>query len=75
MVGTQNIHTSGTIWTEQVIFKNTCLYAYTYMNAVTYNGRISHEFEGKQEMVYGRVLREDMEMSNVIIILESQKIK
>jgi hypothetical protein len=37
MISIENIHVDITIQPEQVIFKNVCVYTYTYMNAIMMN--------------------------------------
>jgi hypothetical protein len=43
----ENIHTSNTVRIQQVIFRNIYAHTYTYMHAITINGKRSHQFGGK----------------------------
>lgn len=62
---------------EQGIFRNIHGYTYTHASthAVTINERRRYEFAGERGEVYGRIWREKMGWSKVVIILQSQKLR
>lgn len=72
-----NRHTNNATCTEQGIFRNIHGYTYTHasMHAVTINERRRYEFAGERGEVYGRIWREKMGWSKVVIILQSQKLR
>ena len=45
------------MWTQQVIFRNICVYAHTYTHAITISEKRGHEFEREKGGAYGRLRR------------------
>lgn len=64
------IHASKLYELNQTIFKNTYIYMYVCMHAISINKKRGHEIEGEWGVgrVYGRVWREEKKGRNVIIV-------
>lgn len=48
IIGPESIHMCDIIHIEQAIVRNTYVYIYTYMHAITSNGKRGHQFEREQ---------------------------
>lgn len=48
VVSPENTHASNILQTEQVVFRNTYVYAYTYVNTIAISEKRRHVSEGEQ---------------------------
>ena len=55
MASPESIHSSSSIQTEHVLFRDICMYVYTYICVTTTNEERGHEFEREQGRVYEKV--------------------
>lgn len=69
MENPENIHTSNTMQTDQVIFSNIYVYTYVYMNITKIIEKRCHEFDREQRLAYGRVRRNEKEGEDDVIII------
>lgn len=69
MENPENIHTSNTMQTDQVIFSNIYVYTYVYMNVTKIIEKRCREFDREQRLAYGRVRRNEKEGGDDVIII------